>query len=219
MSISIDNLKAAVDVGNGLTMASQFQVVFSFPDALKTGNEGYTPTTMSILCQSVTIAGMQIATTELPVYGPPVKMPFGLVYQDLSVSFLCTNTMAQRKVFEEWRRIIVDPTTNFVNYYDTYVGEILVQKLDQESKVVHTTVYEEAFPIAIYEQELAASNNDWLRLTVQFSYRRPRTVLDIVAANNAGFPGGTIPQAPGEDSNPTDIFQNTPAPKVPPFQP
>jgi hypothetical protein len=219
MSISISNLQAALDLGNGPTMASQFKVVFKLPTALKTGNDGFTPSTLSILCQSATLAGTQIATTELGVYGPPVKMPYGLVYQDLNISFLCTNSMAQRMVFEEWRRIIVDPTSNYVNYYDTYIGHILVQKLNQAGQVVHNVMYEEAFPIAIFEQELSSTNNDWLRLSVQFSYRRWRSRLDINAASTAGFGSFDIPEAPGEIDNPNDLFKNTPVPKVPAFKP
>jgi hypothetical protein len=219
MSISITNLKAAIDLGNGPTMASQFQVVFRLPVALKTGNEAFTSSTLSILCQSATLAGTQVATTELPIYGPGVKMPYGLIYQDLNISFLCTNTMAQRKVFEEWRRIIIDPTTNYVNYYDTYVGEIIVQKLNQSGEAVHSVLYEEAFPVAIFEQELSSTNNDWLRLSVQFSYRRWRTRLDLNAASSAGFGSIDIPQAPGEEENPSDLFKNTPAPRVPEFKP
>ncbi len=217
MPISIDILKAALDLGNGPTMASQFQVIFSLPSALRTGSEGFNSTSLSILCQSATLPGTQVATTELPVYGPGVKMPYGLIYQDLNITFLCTNSMAQRKIFEEWRRIIIDPTSNYVNYYDTYVGEILVQKLNQSGQASHSVLYEEAFPIAIYEQELASTNNDWLKLSVQFSYRRWRTKLDLTAASTAGFGSVEIPEAPGEVGNPSDIFKNTPVPKVPSF--
>ncbi len=127
--------------------------------------------------------------------------------------------MAQRVIFEEWRRIIVDPTSNFVNYYDTYIGEIVVQKLDAMGNVSHSILYEEAFPVAIYEQELSSTNNDWLKLSIQFSYRKWRTKLDLKAAKNAGFPSTEIPSSPGEEQNPTDIFNKTPAPKVPTFRP
>lgn len=219
MSISINNLKSVIDLGNGPTMASQFQVLFKLPSALRTGNEGFTSSTLSILCQSATLAGTQISTTELSVYGPPVKMPYGLVYQDLNISFLCTNTMAQRMVFEEWRRIIVDPTSNYVNYYDTYVGHIIVQKLNQAGQIVHSVLYEEAFPVAIFEQELSSTNNDWLKLSVQFSYRRWRSRLDLNAASEAGFGSIEIPQAPGEENNPNDLFKDIPLPKVPEFKP
>lgn len=216
--ISISNLKAAIEVGNGPTLASQYEALIFFPPALQAANDGFTPQNMSILCQSVSIAGVQLATTELPVYGPPVKMPYGLVFQDLNISFLCTNSMAQRRIFDEWRRIIVDPTTNFVNYYDTYIGQIFLYKLDQSGNKVHGLTYEEVFPLAIYEQELSANNNDWLRLNVSLSYRRMRTGADLRAADRIGG-GNTLPPSPGQTENPDDVFKNTPAPKVPEFKP
>lgn len=224
MAISINNLKAAVDLGWGPTMSSQFQVIFSLPSALRVGQEAFNSTTLSILCQSASLPGQQLATTELPVYGPPIKMPYGLIYQDLSLSFLCTNSMAQRQVFEEWRRIIVDPTTNYVNYYDTYVGEVVVQKLSAMGVVTYSCIFEEAYPVAILEQELSSGSNEWLKLTVVMAYRRWRSVTDLKAANRAGVGGGSslpggIPTPPGEVKNPDDIFDKTPVPKVPEFKP
>ena len=217
--MKIDNLKKAIDIGNGVTMASHFAAEIVFPESLRVAsNESFSPRNMTIYCQSASIPGTQIATADLALYGPPIKMPYGLIYQDLSLSFICTNSMSQRYVFEEWRRLIVDPTTNYVNYYDKYVGYAFVWKLDQSGKFVYGAVCEEIYPVAILEQELAAQNNDWLRLSVQFSYRRWRGIYDIAAARKAGFES-VIPTAPGEDINPGDVFSKTPAPSVPKFVP
>lgn len=217
MGLKISDLQETIDIGKGVTLASQYQVQLSFPPALKITNEGFNAQTMSILCQAVGLPGTQIATTELPIYGPPIKMPYGLVYQDLTLQFMCTNTMAQRKVFEEWRRMVVDPSSNYVNYYDTYVGEVWIWKLDQEGNFVHGVYVEEVYPVAILEQELAYQNNEWLRMTVQLSYRRWRGIYDLIAAQKAQT-GSTIPEAPGKEHS-DDVFADTPAPKVPKFEP
>jgi hypothetical protein len=220
MALKISELQTAIDDGKGVTLASQFQVVMTLPDALTSTIAGYDSASMCIYCQAVGMPGTQIATTELPVYGPPMKMPYGLVYQDLTLQFICTNNMAQRKVFEEWRRIVVDPTSNYVNYYDTYVGEIWIWKLDQAGKFVHGVYVEEVYPVAIMEQELSYQNNEWLRMTVQMSYRRWRGIYDIIAATKAGFGSqDPNPQPPGKEPNLEDPFRNTPAPKPPKFEP
>lgn len=220
MGLKITELQQAIDLGNGPTLASQFQVIIEFPLALRARNESFSARNMSFYCQAVTLPGTQVATTELPVYGPPIKMPYGLLYQDLSLQFICTNTMAQRKLFEEWRRLVIDPTSNYVNYYDTYIGNVYILKLNQSGNIVHQLYVEEAFPVAILEQELSTQGNDWLRVTVQLSYRRWRTEFDIAAANRAGFEGtDPNPTPPGETQNPDDIFVGTPAPRVPRFEP
>lgn len=218
-SLSISDFLNAVSAGNGPTLASQFLVNFFLPDALTAVNTAYQPDALSILCQSVTVGGVQLATTEHNVYGPPVKVPHARVYQDLNVSFLCTNDMAQRILFEEWQRLAVDPTTNYVGYFDDYVGGLQVNKLNQDGEIIHTVSYEDAWPVAIFEQELSVENNTVLRLTVQFSYRRPRTVFDQAAASAAGYGETEIPVAPGEDQNPNDIFKTTEVHKVPKFTP
>jgi hypothetical protein len=220
MPLNITKLQRAMDVGNGPTLASQFEVVFQFPQSLRVKNESFSSENMTLYCQAVTLPGTQIVTTDLPVYGPPVKMPYGLLYQDLSLQFICTNTMSQRQIFEEWRRLVVDPTSNYVNYYDTYIGNVDIRKLSQSGTIVHRILVEEAFPVAILEQELSTQGNDWLRITVQLSYRRWRSKFDIAAANRAGFDGtDPNPTPPGETQNPNDVFAGTPAPRVPRFEP
>lgn len=219
MSISITNFLQAIDNGNGPALSSHFKVNFVLPSALISSASNFTPGSLSIMAQNVTIAGVQLATTELGIYGTPVKMPYGLVYQDLNVSFICTNDMAQKIIFDEWRRLIVDPTTNFVGYYDTYVGEVEVHKLDQEGNITHTVYYEEAFPLAIFEQELNSGGNEVLRLSVQMSYRRSRTIYDYNASDKANTGDSGIPPSAGEETNPNDIFRNQTVHKVPKFTP
>jgi hypothetical protein len=220
MTLRISELQQAIEVGNGPTLSSQFQVIIEFPQALRAKSDAFNSRNMTFYCQAATLPGTQIATTELPVYGPPIKMPYGLLYQDLTLQFICTNSMAQRKLFEEWRRLVVDPTSNYVNYYDTYIGNVYILKLDQSGKIVHQLFVEEAFPVAILEQELSTQGNEWLRITVQLSYRRWRGQFDLAAANRAGFDGTDLtPSPPGEVVNPGDVFAGTPAPKVPTFEP
>lgn len=223
MGLKISELQNAISLGRGVTSAAQFQVKIQFPSALKVASEPFASENMSIYCQAVGLPGTQVVTTELPVYGSPTKMPYGLVYQDLTLQFICTNSMAQRKLFEEWRRLVVDPTTNYVNYYDSYIGHIWIWKLDQLGNSVHGIYVEEVFPVAIMEQELAYQNNEWLRLTVQLSYRRWRAINDLRAAARAGNEMDPNPQPPGESENPSDPrndpFEGTPAPKPPRFEP
>lgn len=217
MALSISYLKAAVDAGSGLTSAANYEAFFILPKGLESDRESLKPATLSILCQSIGFPGRQIATAELPVYGPPVKMPYGLVYQDLNISFLCTNDMAQRKLFDEWQRIIVDPTTNYANYYDNYVGSIVIYKLDQRDRVGHAVYVEEAYPVAVFEQEMAAGANDWLRLTVQFAYRRWRSYNDITAASKNADLGQAIPTPPNGADFVDDPFKGIKVPNVPKF--
>lgn len=218
--LKISKLQTAINDGNGPTLASQYHVVFQFPDALKLPllDDSFSSGNMSILCQAVGMPGIQVATTELPIYGPLMKMPYGLAYQDLTIQFICTNDLAQRRIFEEWRRLVVDPTTNYVNYYDRYVGNTWIWKINQKGEYEYGVLVEEVYPVSIMEQELSYQNNDWLRLTVQLSYRRWRGIHDMIAAVRSKF-ASEVPGAPGEIPNPKDPFKNTPAPTVPKFEP
>jgi hypothetical protein len=215
-ALSITSFKTKMDENSGPASSALYKVDFMLPRMMETSFEPFKPETLTIMCQSVTLPGRQIATSELPVYGPPVKMPYGLIYQDFTCSFICTNNMAQRQVFEKWQRSIVDPSTNYVNYYDNYIGTVLVSKLDNEGYPRYAVTYEECYPIGIIEQELSAGNNEFLRLFVQFAYRRWRTSQDTQAVSKTAGQY-EIPKPPGDADaqDPKDIYKGTPMPSVP----
>jgi hypothetical protein len=206
--------KNKVIEGEGLTQSAHYEVFFNLPKVMETSYPQFGTETLRILCQSVSFPGRMIATSDLPIYGPPVKMPYGFIYQDFTCSFLCTNNMASRRIFEKWQRSIIDPTTNYVNYYDNFYGDISVFKLDQSNGATHLVKYEEVWPIGIIEQELSAGNTDFLRLFVQFAYRRWRTPQDSEAGSN---PVGTFqPPSAGDGTfNKDDGFKDKSFPSVP----
>jgi hypothetical protein len=200
MGLSITYLMSAIEAGEGITLASQYLVFFNFPKILQSGLETYKANNLSIMCQSVQLGGREVASIELPVYGPPVQMPYQYMYGPLAMSFTCTANMAQRTLFERWHRYIIDPTCNYVNYYDNYIAPAVeVCKLDQNGYVQHRVFFEEVYPKAIMEQELGAANNEALRLNILFAYKRWRSPQDKAAAANLGMNSTWTPEPPGPD--------------------
>lgn len=166
---------------------------------------------ISLLAESVSIPGRQLMTTEHRIFGTVRKMPYGVLYDDLTVTFICTNSMMERTFFDIWQQLIISPGSQYMEFYENYVGTIVIQKIS--NKVARTTkevtdkegnkstvidkidevglhenlstyVVMEAYPISIQAQELNYADGEYLKLTVQFAYAKWKSVLDLAMPNN-----------------------------------
>lgn len=148
---------------------------------------------LSFLCDSAELPGRQLMTTPQVIYGAQRKMPYGPMYTDFSCTFICTNDMTERKIFESWQSLVQDPTNNYMNYYDKYVGRITIIKYNDQAVPVHWVVCEEAYPIFIEPQQLnwQQSGDRPLGLRVNFAYLKWRSMEDVIRAGGSG--GGYTP--------------------------
>ena len=222
MVFTPEALKGAFEVGNGPSDPSKFMIVIP-PCAAMGGALGIGGTILgaaggaylSIMTDSVNIPGKQITTTPFTMYGTETKMPYGIAYEELNVSFNCTNNMFERRYFDWWSRLISDPTNNYWNYYDDYVTNIKLYKmppgggesalgfLEAATLSTYVMTIEEAYPVSINSQELSYDAEGVLKLNVTFAYRRYRTAEDIIVGSSSGLPtdagqfvGGTRPTPP-----------------------
>ena len=152
-----------------------------------------TARTMSILAESASLPGRNFITSEQKLYGTLRKLPYGVVYDDIDITFICTNSMMERTFFNIWHNYIMAPDSQYMEYYQDYIGEIQITKINNDgfgagganlfSKVateaknlvvdeLNTYTLHEAYPIAIRAQDLSYNDEDYMKLTVTFSYAR-----------------------------------------------
>ena len=143
---------------------------------------------LSLLAESASIPGRNIETTPHQIFGTKRQMPYGVTFDTMSITFICTNLMTERAFFDMWQQYIISPKSQYMNYYDSYVGAIVIQKTDTSDSfgselggAISIYTLEEAYPKTIQAQELSYSATDeYMKLTVEFSYARFRTSLDRV---------------------------------------
>lgn len=173
---------------------------------------------VSLLAESCSIPGRQMLTTEHRIFGTVRKMPYGVLYDDFTVTFMCTNSMVERIFFDSWQQFIMSSGSQYMEYYDNYVGSIMIQKMDihrsikkekddnGKIKSVKVTRPEyddtttklgkafsgwklyEVYPVSIQAQELSYGDTEYLRLTVQFSYARWQTLTDKLLSESPNLP-------------------------------
>jgi hypothetical protein len=140
--------------------------------------------TLGLLCEAAELPGKNIRSHDARVYGPGYKVPYLTSYGndgDITLTFLCTNQFQERALFERWMEAII-PSDTFNPRFpksekSRYMTNIRLIKYDEQANQVFVIELVDAFPIAIAPQALSWSDEGFMRLGVQMSYRYYKVVF------------------------------------------
>jgi hypothetical protein len=194
---NINSIKSILNVSRGPALKANYLVnvipplsaildnpLTTVPKALLAG---VAMKNLSMLAVEAALPGRRLSTTPHRMYGTVREMPYGVLYESIDITFMCTNIMIERAFFDIWQQYIIAPKTNYLNYYKDYIGTIIIQKIDNAGyeygstagELISVFTLEDAYPLAIQPQPLAYdSKNEIMTLTVTFSYARWRSSLD-----------------------------------------
>jgi hypothetical protein len=150
---------------------------------------------LALQCETAELPGRTLMTHEAKVYGPTYKVPYQSQYNEMTLTFLCTNEFWERKLFDRWIEAIMPSDTNNMRYAKDeatrYMTPIKVIQYDDFIKQIYAVELIDAFPIGISAQQLSWAEDGFHRLSVQFAYQRYKPVYtgsyDIAAAAAALF--------------------------------
>ena len=168
---SVANFSSKI-AASGLASPNKFEVVFTrIPIAV----EGVDATTqLSLMCDQCSLAGRDVQASLDIQYGVRRQVVYNAPsYTPLSLSFICTDNMDEKRILDKWNNKCVSTTGNFhVAYYDDYVGHLDVYVLDRSGK--HRTYhmhYHEVYPKTVTAVELNhGTTNASLRVTAEMQY-------------------------------------------------
>ena len=168
---SVANFSSKI-ASSGLASPNKFEVVFTrIPIAV----EGVDATTqLSLMCDQCSLAGRDVQASLDIQYGVRRQVVYNAPsYTPLSLSFICTDNMDEKRILDKWNNKCVSTTGNFhVAYYDDYVGHLDVYVLDRSGK--HRTYhmhYHEVYPKTVTAVELNhGTTNASLRVTAEMQY-------------------------------------------------
>ena len=168
----------------GLANPNKFKVAIAFPKSL--GIQGsktmpgqpnnQTLQELNLMCETVSLSGRGVQTILDLQYGLRKEIAYNApVYQPISLSFLCSGELKEKKLLDKWNNFIVpnDKGKGFdVAYYKDYIGTITVSLLDSDGETVkYTQEYVEAYPKTVNAIELNHSTqNSVARVTADFQY-------------------------------------------------
>ena len=166
----------------GLANPNKFKVDIAFPALLSTGGihplkqDDTTLRNLSLMCETISFSGRGVQTVLDLQYGLRREMPYNApVYQPITLSFLCSKELKEKKLLDKWNNFIVPNNKGKgfdVAYYKDYVGTITVTLLDSDGKTgKYAQEYIEAYPKTVNAIELNHSTqNSVARVTADFQY-------------------------------------------------
>ena len=125
---------------------------------------------LNLNCYNAQIPGISIATTDKDLGYRSVA--YQKLYDDVILSFFCSEDLKELEIMQKWLERISNPVTNRLGYYESYISTIDIIDLSRHDKKTLTTTLKEAYPKKIDPIQLDyGTNNDVMRMTVNFTYR------------------------------------------------
>ena len=182
---SVANFSSRI-ASSGLASPNKFEVLFT--KIPKEAGGATEKTQLSLMCDQCSLAGRDVQAVLDLQYGIRRQVVYNApAYTPLSLSFICTDNMEEKRILDKWNNKCVSTTGNFhVAYYDDYVGHLDVYVLDRSGKKrTYHMHYHEVYPKTVTAVELNhGTTNATLRVTAEIQYAYWST-SDIWA------PGGT----------------------------
>jgi len=134
--------------------------------------------TFEFRCEKAELPGRTLATNDDIGSGPSLKLPYDTTYNDIQLSIICAEDMAERKFFERWMDFIIKPGNHpeagTVAFYSQYaLGNTLeVSQLNDSGVSVLKYKCNHVYPIAITPMNATWEEiNTYQRFGVTLAYR------------------------------------------------
>lgn len=172
--ISSELLSHVTMKSGGYSRPHHFAALISPPSVLKSmfGNEHLRR--VSLNCSATALMGRHFASVDQDTGGQVIrKMPHSVIYGELPCRFYLSSDLLEKKFFDAWQDLILDPSTGNLNYYDLYRGTVSLVKHSRVHNNSDSEKYNyiEAYPIIVGDvQQDYASFNEISTLDVTFAY-------------------------------------------------
>ena len=167
---SVANFSSKI-ASSGLASPNKFEVDFTH---IPGQNDRGAREQLSLMCDQCSLAGRDVQAILDLQYGIRRQVVYNAPsYTPLSLSFICTDNMNEKRILDVWNNKCVDTTGNFhVAYYNDYIGHLDVYVLDRSGK--HRTYhmhYHEVYPKTVTAVELNhGTTNATMRVTAEMQY-------------------------------------------------
>lgn len=204
--MSISNLKSTISKRAGLAVPNKFSIWFTPPTqtilnldlqgSLAAAFSGtFDPRTLindprdvALLCESCSIPGKQISTLETSDIRQPIKIPYSIITEDVTFSFLLTNDYWIKKMFDLWTESIIQTEKYRSNYRNEFSTDVVIQQLNHKGIPIYAVKLLNAYPITVNSIELSnTSENTIQKLSITMTYENYRpegSVNSVLSAIN-----------------------------------
>lgn len=125
MTHSIDDFKSVISKGGGVAMTNTFRVILP---ALGE-KSGEASRSFNLLCQAINIPGKSLATNDRMIGPISQTIANGIVFADVTLTFMLLNDYGIKNYFDKWANLAVDPDTYEIGYKKDYAKPVKIQAL------------------------------------------------------------------------------------------
>ena len=176
---------------HGLASPNKFEVIFTNIPSMEGGLEA---SQLNLMCDQASLAGRDVQAILDLQYGVRRQVVYnGADYTPLSLSFLCSASMMEKSILEQWNNNCNPVNGGFnVGYYNDYIGELDIFVLDRSAKIrTYHQHYHEVYPKTVTAVELNhGTTNATLRVTaeIQYAYWTTNSIRIDNQRNSPGHP-------------------------------
>ena len=125
-------------------------------------------------CEATELPGRTFQTAQKKMGSAPVeKFPYHTDYNEVTMTFIVTDSMKEKVFFDYWMDLI-NPTTDYnFQYKANYAVDISINQYDVSNQLTYAAVLREAFPIGMNQMDVDWSNGEaYHKLSVIFTYKQ-----------------------------------------------
>jgi hypothetical protein len=202
LPVSIDSIKSTINRRGGVARGNRFAVYVSHPskgmnsllkfdpatllnniisgDGVNIGDFISDPRDMFLLCQSCSLPGKRITTTEATHNHHHTKKPYSMMTDEVTMTFMLTSDYYIKKYFDMWQEMIIDSTHEHYKafYKRDYCSDVTIQQLSTSNDIIpgYTVKLENAYPIQMAAIELGNGAEGLMEVSVTWEYDNWRNV-------------------------------------------
>jgi hypothetical protein len=155
----------------GLARTNRYRVDIPFPMGGMWGVDRDSAEVTTLLCDSVQIPGVNIATIPSRFYGEVREMPYEKAFDAVTMTFFVDSNMQVKTAFDRWMASIVDPLNRTIGYYSDYTRDLEVHVENVDGSTPMTIKLFEAYPKTVGSVQLDSASRDVMKLSVTWQYR------------------------------------------------
>jgi len=202
LPVSIDTIKSTINRRGGIARGNRYAVYITHPskgmnsflkfdpatllsnlisgDGVNLGDFISDPRDMFLLCQSASLPGKRITTTEATHNHNRTKKPYSMMTEEVTMSFLLTNDYYVKRYFDMWQNMIIDDSGDHYKtmYKRDYSTDVTIQQLSTSNDFVpgYSIQLLNAYPIQVSSVELSNGGDGLLEVSVTWEYDNWKTV-------------------------------------------
>ena len=167
MAGTINDIRSSFN--KDLARASRFDVTVPVPYYMLTQYDNAKQ--LQMRCEATELPGRTFMTAERKMGSAPIqKMPYYSQYNDISLTFIVSDDMAEKIFFDTWMEVI-NPTTNFnFKYQSDYAVDLSINQYDVTNNLTYVSTLVNAYPVAVNQLDMNWGSSDYHKLTVVFAY-------------------------------------------------